>query len=308
MPSLDLSPARWRDEIRRIEDLGFSSVAVSEHMTGGWAMDPLSAMLAAADASDHLRVLSLVLLNDLRHPAMLHRAAATIDRFSEGRLELGVGAGWRAADFGALGLPFDPPADRIERLGESLEIITRLFGGDEVTFDGRHYQITGLTGLPRPVQQPRPPLLVGGGGRRVLELAARVADMVGIHATLAGGHLAADVVADFSAERVEQKVRWVRAALATAGRPPDAIELQFSVYLCRIDGDRGAHRRVVSTFSERLAVHPDLMAESPSVLLGSVDSCADQLEERRARYGFSYLRLSDDVDAVAPLVARLAGR
>lgn len=308
MPSFDLPPDRWRDEIRRIEDLGFSTVSVSEHVTGGWAMDPFVAMAAAADASDRLRVLSLVLLNDLRHPALLHRAAASIDRLSGGRLELGLGAGWSADDFRALGLPFDPPGVRIERLEESLEIIGRLFGDGPVTFEGSHHRVRDLEGLPKPVQRPHPPILVGGGGRRILELAARSADIVGVHATLAGGVLGPDSVADFGPERIAQKVAWVRDAMSAAGRADDAVELQFSIYLCRIDDGRRAGQRAVSTFSERLAMDPRLVAESPSVLVGSVDGCADLLEERRAQFGFSYLRLSDDIDAVAPLVHRLAGR
>lgn len=308
MPSLELPPSRWRDEIRRIDDLGFSTVAVSEHVALGWAMDPLAVMVAAAAASDRLRVLSLVLLNDLRHPVLLHRALATIDRLTEGRLEVGLGAGWQAADYQALGWAFDPPSLRIERLAESIEIIDRLFEGEEVSFTGEHYQVHQLRGMPRAVQQPRPPLLVGGGGRRILELAARVADIVSVHATLSGGALTADSVADFGADRIATKVGWITAALAQAGRPADAVELQSSVYLCRIEGGRRAGRRIVSTFADRLAVDSELVANSPSVLIGSVEHCSDLLEERRARFGFSYLRLSDDIDAVAPLVHRLAGR
>lgn len=308
MPSLDLPPARWRDEIRRIEDLGFSSISVSEHVAHGWALDPLAVMGAAAEASDRLRVLSLVLINDLRHPALLHRAAATIDRLSGGRLELGLGAGWQAADYEALGLSFDPPSVRIERLAESLEILHLLFGGSKVTFEGSHYQVRELDGLPRAVQQPRPPVLVGGGGRRILELAARMADIVGVHATLPHGALTSASAADFGADRIATKVGWIRDALAAAGRPAEAVELQFSVYLCRIDGARRAGRRTLSAFAQRLAVDPDLVVNSPSVLIGSVDECADTLQERRALYGFSYLRLSEDVDAVASLVYRLAGR
>lgn len=308
MPALDLPPARWRDAVRRIEDVGFSSVSVSEHLTGGWAMDPLSVMLAATEATTRLRVLSLMLVNDFRHPAILHRSAATIDLLSGGRLEIGLGAGWHSADYGAIGLRFDPPAIRIERLAEAVAIMDGLFGESPVTFSGRHYHVRDLEGLPKPVQRPRPPILIGGGGRRILELAARTADIVGIHATLAGGSLAPNAVADFSAERVAAKVGWVRAAAAEAGRAAEAIELQFSVYLCQIGGRSTAHRRVVSTFAERLAVDPVLVAESPSVLLGSVDACADLLVERRAQYGLSYLRLSEDVEAAAPLVYRLAGR
>ena len=308
MPSLDLPPSRWRDAIRRIEDLGFSTVSVSEHVTHGWAMDALAAMLAAADATERLRVLSLVLLNDLRHPAVLHRSAATIDRLSGGRLELGIGAGWLVDDYEALGVKFDPPAVRIDRLAESLQIIDSLFLRDEVTFIGRYYQVRGLQGLPKATQRPRPPFLVGGGGRRILQLAARVADIVSVHAALPGGTLATDAVAEFTAERMATKVAWIREELARTGRPAEAVELQFSVYLCRIDDGRRAHQRVVSTFAHQLASDPDMLADSPSVLVGSVDRCAELLEERRARYGFSYLRLSDDIDAVAPIVYRLAGR
>lgn len=308
MPSLELPASRWRDEIRRIEDLGFSTVSVSEHVTGGWAMDPLVAMNAAAAASERLRILSLVLLNDLRHPVLLHRAAATIDRLSDGRLELGLGAGWLAADYEALGLAFDPPGARIDRLAESLEILRRLFDDAPVTFEGSHYQVRGLVGLPKTIQRPRPPLLVGGGGRRILELAAQMADIIGIHATLPGGALVPGAVADFGAERTAEKVGWVRASLERAGRKPDAVELQFSVYLCEVGGGDRAQRRALSTFADRLAMDPQLVADSPSVLIGDVEACADRLEERREIYGFSYLRLSSDVDSVAPLVHRLAGR
>jgi probable F420-dependent oxidoreductase len=308
MPSLDLPAARWRDEVRRIEDLGFSTVSVSEHVTGGWAMDPLVVMDAAAAASEHLRVLSLVMLNDLRHPVVLHRAAATIDRLSNGRLELGLGAGWQAADYEALGLTFDPAGRRIDRLAESLEILDRLFGDEPVTFDGRHYQVRGVSGLPKPIQRPRPPLLVGGGGRRILELAAQKADIIGVHAALPGGALAPGALIDFGADRTAEKIGWIAAALNRIGRPIGAVELQLSVYLCQVGGSERARRRTTSTFADRLAVDPQLVADSPSVLIGDVNACVDRLQERRERFGFSYLRLSSDVDSVAPLVQRLAGQ
>jgi alkanesulfonate monooxygenase SsuD/methylene tetrahydromethanopterin reductase-like flavin-dependent oxidoreductase (luciferase family) len=164
-----------------------------------------------------------------------------------------------------------------------------------------------LAGGPQPAQYPRPPLLVGGGGRGVLELAARTADIVGVHARLTGGRLADASVADFAADRIDEKVRWVRDALRAEGRSSDAVELQFSVYLCRVEGGRRAAQRAASAFADRLSVDAALVADSPAVLIGSIEMCAELLEERRERYGFSYLRLSDDVEAVAPLVRRLAG-
>ncbi|HEY6056591.1 MAG TPA: TIGR03621 family F420-dependent LLM class oxidoreductase [Candidatus Limnocylindrales bacterium] len=308
MPALRDSPGRWRDAVRRIEALGFSTVAISDHLTRGWSMDPLVAMTAAAEATDRLRVLSLVLSNDYRHPAILHRAAAMIDVLSAGRLELGLGAGWMPADYEAVGLPFGSPALRLERLEEAVRIIKALFGGEPVTVDGKHYRLAGLEGLPGPVQRPHPPILIGGGGKRVLSLAAREADIVGIHARLAGRELDAEAVADLAPERIAEKVRWIAEAARAAGRDADAIELQFSVYLCRIAGSSRSATASVSSFAGLLGSDPDLVARSPAVLVGSVDRCVELLEERRERFSLSYLNLGGDIEAVAPIVARLSGR
>src|ERR1051326_6303402 len=187
MPSLDQPVGRWRDAVRRIEDLGFSTVSVSDHFTQGWVMEPRVALRAAAEASQHLRVLSLVLANDYRHPVLLHKTAATIDVFSEGRLELGLGSGWLASEYAAAGIPFDAPAVRIARLEESIKILKGLFAAQPLSFEGAHYRLHQVDGLPKPVQRPHPPLLIGGGGRRVLELAAREADIVSVHCNLAEG-------------------------------------------------------------------------------------------------------------------------
>jgi probable F420-dependent oxidoreductase len=307
MPPLTQPIDRWLDRIRRFEDLGFSSVSVSEHFTRGWSMEPLSALTAAAVATSRLRLLTLLLSNDARHPVVLHKAAATLDVISGGRLELGIGAGWLAEDYTASGLPFDPPATRIDRLAESVAVLDGLFGPDPYSFSGTHYTIDRLDGLPKPVQRPRPPILLGGGGPRMLGLAASVADIVGVHCRLGAGTPTADAAADLSAERIAEKVRWVEAAAREAGRTPEDIELQFSMYLVHV-GDRPLpHPARGSTFAPFLAADPSLLATSPAVLVGSVDACAEALHERRERYGFSYFNLGSDIEAVAPIVARLAG-
>jgi probable F420-dependent oxidoreductase len=304
MPSPRLSPPAWRDALRRIEDLGFSSVSVSEHLTRGWVMEATAAMLAAALATDRLRVLSLVLANDYRHPVMLHKSAATIDVLSEGRLELGLGTGWLAEDYQASGIPFYPAPVRIARLEESIRILKGLFGDGPFSFEGTHYRVKELDGLPKPVQRPHPPILVGGGGRRVLELAAAQADVVGVHCALPDGELTAEAAGDLAAERIAEKVAWVRRAASGSGRDPDDVELQFTVYLCQVDGS--AHP-AASAFGALLEADPELAAASPAVLRGSVDGCVDLLRERRERFGFSYLNLGADLEAVAPIVARLSG-
>jgi probable F420-dependent oxidoreductase len=307
MPRLEGSPRRWRDAVRRIEALGFDTVSVSDHFTRGWVMEPTAAMLAATEATEWLRVLSLVLGNDYRHPVLLHKTAATIDVLSEGRLELGLGAGWMRSDYDAAGIPYDEPGVRLERLEESVRVVKGLFGPDPLTFHGAHYRITELDGLPKPVQAPHPPLLVGGGGKRVLGIAAREADIVSVHCNLRRGELDESAASDLAAERVAEKVGWVRAAAEEAGRPPADLELQFTTYLCDVTDaphSAGASR---SSFAGLLAADRALLERSPSVLVGSVQECVERLLERRERYGFSYLNLGADLDNVAPVVARLAG-
>lgn len=304
MPGLSRGPTAWREEVRRIEDLGFSSVAISDHLTGGWAMDPLVAMTVAAEATSRLRVLGMVFCNDFRHPVLLHKSMANLDVFSGGRVELGLGAGWMRADYDALGLTFDPADVRVDRLAETIAVVRGLFGPQPLTFAGKHYQITELDGLPKPVQRPYPPILVGGGGRLVLELAGAQADIVGINPRLAPGVDPMAAVADMSPARIERRVAWARAAAAAAGRDPDALEFQLRIFDLRVSAGGTEH---VSTSSHAAHASEAELAASPSVLRGSVSECADALMATRERFGISYFHLGSHVDAAAPIVARLAG-
>jgi len=307
MPRLDQPIDRWRDALCRIEDLGFDTVAISDHFTRGWVMEPTVALMAAAMSTRRLRLLSLVLANDYRHPVLLHKAAATIDVFSSGRLELGLGAGWLASEYAAAGIPFRPPAERVDRLEEAVRIIKGLFGPRPVTFRGVHYRIDDLHGLPRPIQRPHPPLLIGGGARRVLEMAAREADIVGVHCRLAEATLGPTSVTDLSADRIAQKVSWIRAAAQQAGRSIADLELQFTVYLCQITDLGVEPQSQSSSFAGLLQADPRLCEESPAVLRGTLSECVDLLQERRERYGFCYWHLGGDLNQAAPIVARLAG-
>jgi probable F420-dependent oxidoreductase len=305
MPPLRGSVARWRDRVRRIEDLGFSSVSISDHLTGGWEMDPIVAMTVAAEVTTQLRVLAMVFCNDLRHPALLHRSMANLDLFSGGRVEIGLGAGWNDADYLATGIPFDPAPTRIARLAESIDVLTGLFAGEPFTHRGEHYRLTGLPGLPHPVQRRRPPLFVGGGGRRILQLAGRSADIVGVNPRLAGDVKPQAAAGEITPERLRRKIGWARAAAASAGRPPHALELQQTMLDVRVR-HRGAEHRWTSSLARNAA--PEALAASPSALHGDLSRCVDTLIERRAEYGISYLHLGGNLDAAAPIVDRLAGR
>ncbi|MEZ5406574.1 MAG: TIGR03621 family F420-dependent LLM class oxidoreductase [Acidimicrobiales bacterium] len=304
-PRLDGDARSWLDGIRRIEDLGFDTVAFSDHVSGGWVMEPTVAMTAAASATTQLRVLALVLANDLRHPGLLRKSMATLDVLSAGRVELGLGAGWLPADYEALGMALDPPAVRVSRLEEAVEIVRALDGPDPVTRHGSHYRVDGLEGLPR---TGRPlPLLIGGGGPRILALAGRRADIAGIHPTLRSGRIGPGLASEFSVESYQAKIAHVRRAAAAAERTDRGPELQATVYLTMVRDSHGEVRCSRSSFSELITDEPGLLGETPAVLSGTVDDCIEQLVGWRERLGVSYWHLGPDVDAVAPIVAKLAG-
>ncbi len=308
MPPADGTATEWRDSVRRIEDLGFDAVSVSEHLTGGWRLEATTAMAAIAAATSRLRVLSLVLANDFRHPVLVHKAAATIDFVSGGRLELGLGAGWLERDYAAAGIRFEPAGVRIERLAEAVTIVKGLFGAPTYSFAGRHYRVTDVEGLPRPTQIPRPPILIGGGGPRILGLAAREADIIGIHARLDGTAVGPAAADDMAEEAVAAKVDMVMDALRAAGRSPDDVELQLTIYECRITERRSAGGAESSSFSRFLRADPGLLGRSPAVLVGSRAACVERLLELRERFGFSVFKLSGDPEETAPIVAALTGR
>jgi len=292
--------AGWRDLARRLEGEGWSTLTVADHLDDQLAVVP--ALQAAADATSVLRLGALVLCNDYRHPVVTAKELATVDLLSDGRLEAGLGAGWMTSDYERAGIPLDRPGVRIDRLVEALDVLDALWGDGPATVHGDHYRVAGLEGLPKPVQRPRPPLLVGGGGRRVLRVAARRADIVGLNVNLAKGVIDAEAGRDGTAARTDEKVGWVREA--AGGRFAD-LELQVRVHLVVVTGDRAGTAAALGpafglTAAEALA--------SPHALAGSVEEICEDLLERRERWGISYVTVGlDALDAMAPVVARLAG-
>jgi probable F420-dependent oxidoreductase len=305
MPRLTHPVSAWRAELRRIEDLGYSAVAISDHFTKGWVMEPVVALTAAAEATTDLRLLSLVLGNDYRHPAVLHKSLATLDVLSNGRVEVGLGAGWMDSDYAAANIPFDPPGVRVDRLAESVAVIKGLFGPQPLSYAGKHYQISGLDGLPKPVQEPHPPVLIGGGSRRVLELAGAVADIVGVNASLRAGRDAGSALLDLTRERVAAKITIARAAARAAGRDPDELRYQISIQSLHVTDVPEAQPWVSSMAAD--VSDPAVLTASPAVLHGSVAFCVETLQRRREEFGLDYLHFGGDPAAAAPIVARLVG-
>jgi probable F420-dependent oxidoreductase len=301
-------PPNWGSHLRRVEDLGFSTFLIRDHFVADFFGDqpaPLVALASAAALTTHLRLGTMVLAVDYRHPVMLAKEAATLDLLPGGRLELGLGAGWLRREYESAGLAFDSAGTRIERLEETIRILGGLFGDGPFSFAGKHYRVAGLDGHPKPIQRPRPPLLVGGGRRRLLTLAGREADIVGILTTSVATGTVVDDAAERLVDSVAQKLAWVQEG---AGIRYPEIELSLiPTLLFEKDRERAASD-LIGARGWSGVTSPDVFA-MPSVFIGSVGEIVDQMEERRARYGFSYYVVSDrNLDEVAPLVARLTGR
>ncbi|MGH9119712.1 MAG: TIGR03621 family F420-dependent LLM class oxidoreductase [Acidimicrobiales bacterium] len=293
-------PGDWADLARRVEALGYSSLSIPDHFTDQLA--PVPAMTAAAAATTTLKVGALVFGNDYRHPVVLAKEIATIDLLSDGRVEFGLGAGWMTTDYRQAGIGIDPPGPRIERMGEALEICRGLWGDGAFSFDGGHYRVAELDGQPKPVQRPHPPILIGGGRPRVLAMAGREADIVGINPSLRAGEVGPEAVADVVAERVDEKVGWVRDA---AGDRFDAIELNLLVQFAMVVDNR---MELLEATAPAFGLTAEQAMGSPYVLVGTVDEICEDLRTWRDRWGISYWVVHVEVvDALAPVVERLSG-
>jgi probable F420-dependent oxidoreductase len=295
------SATEWSDLARKAEDLGLTTRVVAGHM--GEELEPVPALGAAADASSGVRVGTLVWDNDYKHPVVLAKEAATIDVLSGGRLEFGIGAGWLNTDYEQSGIAKDGAGVRIARMAEAVEIYRGLWADGPFSFEGEHYRITGLEGFPKPVQQPGPPVLIGGGAPKVLGIAGRLADIVGINPSIAKGYVDADAAVDTTPERVDQKVQWLREG---AGDRFDDLELNILVFLTNIGDDAGA---ALDGTAQLFGVTPDQLRASPYAWVGSVGEVCEQLQTARDRWGTSYFVVqgADAMEAVAPIVTELAG-
>jgi probable F420-dependent oxidoreductase len=298
----------FAERVRRIEALGYSTLFCPDHFSPQW--DPTVLLAAAAAVTTRLRVGTLVYGVDYRHPVVYAKQAATLHLLSGGRHEFGLGAGWMESDYRQAGMPYDRPGVRIERLEEALRIVRGMWEEDAFSFAGRHYRVEGV---PRAAELPagsRPLVLIGGGGRRVLGVAGRHADIVGINATMHEGRVVPSTVADLAPERVREKVGWVREAARAAGRDPDAIELQSLVFVVAITDRPGGLREALARQS---GMSVEQVADCPLFLTGSASEIRERLERRRAETGISYVVIQGhELDVLerfaAEVMEPLAGR
>lgn len=293
------SGAAWRARARRAEELGYDVLLITDHL--GDQLAPVPAMAAALDATTRLRVGSYVFANDYRNPVLLAKEIATLDVLSGGRVEWGIGAGWHVADYEMLGLPYDPPGTRVSRMEEAVRLIDRLLTEERVEVTGRYYTINGVRLLPRPVQRPRPPLMIGGGGPRILRFAARHADIVALNPRFdANGH---PVVSELTTGEVERKLRRLREAVGPA---LERVELNVFVFDAGVTDEP---RSPLDAIATRLKGAASQIVDSPYFLYGSVADLVRTLIARRERLGFSYIGLpASALEPFAPVIRELRGR
>jgi probable F420-dependent oxidoreductase len=303
--------AEWTAFARRTEDLGYSTLFLADHYLGrGPALQrapqplqsvgPIAAMAAAAAVTDTLRVGCRVFCVDYHVPAVLAKEAATLDLLSDGRLEFGIGAGWNGVEYGAMGLTFGPPPERVAKLKEVVALFKAQCGGEQLAIEGRHATATGYAGLPVTPQQPHPPIMIGGSRKVVLSFAGREADIASVNnvdfVPLNGDGLTPQ-------EEAERRLGYIGDA---AGDRLADLDIESSPFFTRITDDAdGAAGQVAAM----LRVEPELLLEHPNALFGTAEAIADRLLERRERYGVNYVTVQqDELDSFAPVVERLTGR
>ena len=297
----------WRERARRAEALGYSTLLMPDHFQDQLA--PLTALATAAAVTERLAVGTLVFDNDYRHPVVLAKELATLDLLTRGRVEVGMGAGWKRSDYDETGMVYDAPGVRIDRMVEAIDVMRALWKSTEpVRYAGKHYQIDGAVGTPAPHTSGGPALCIGGGGRRMLTVAARVADIVAVNATMTSGQLDASVAATASPQAFDEKLGWVRDAADAAGRA-DEVELQCHCPFVQVTASAEERDAVLEAIAPAFGSSADDARDIPLTLVGSIDEIVETLRRRRDRWGFTYTVVPDDaMEAFAPVVARLAGR
>ena len=291
----------WAETAGKVEDLGYSTMLVPDHL--GDQLAPLPALAVAATATTTLRVGTYVLDNDFRHPVVLAKEAATVDVLSGGRLELGIGAGWRKDEYDRAGIAFDPGPRRVDRLEETVAVLEGLWSGKPFSFSGTHYHVSEMEGRPLPAQPGGPPLFLGGGGPRLLALAGRHADIVGLAPRARSDGVLEPT--DISPDATHAKMTALRRA---AGDRFPTLEVNILTLIVEVADGEARRRTRAEELADRWGMAAAEVLASPHVILGPVSQVVEDLIAHREHYGISYVTVPEpSLTSFAPVIARLAG-
>lgn len=300
--------SEWRDTARQVERLGYSTLFLADHYLGpGPAqriantprqdLAPITAMAVAAAVTDTLRVGCRVFCVDYHVPAVLAKEAATLDLLSDGRLELGIGAGWSETEYDAMGIAFNRPGERIDKLKEVVALLRAHCSGDEIACKGEYVNVEGYVGTPLPVQRPHPPIMIGGGRKRVLSYAGREADIVSINTV---PFLAQNEDGLSPSAEASRRLDYVRVA---AGDRFTSLDIESSPYFVKVTNDESG---ALTRLSAAIGTSIEILRDHPNVLVGSVDQIVDRLQARREAFGINYVTVQQNrIDSFAPVVDRL---
>ena len=306
------SPDEWRNLAKKAEGLGFSSFHLADHYIGdGPALEAanhpvqnlaaIPAMMVAAEATDSIRVGCRVLCCDYHEPVVLAKEVATIDWFSEGRLELGLGAGWIQSEYEAMGISMMSPGKRINKMVETLDLVRQHYSGNQIHLDGEYMKISGFSGEPK--LESMPPVMIGGGAKRILGIAGQQADIVSINFNNSAGKIGPAGVGSGTSEGTLQKIDWIKAG---AGDRFSELEIEIAAYFTVITDHRDA---VAGEFSKLFNLSPDEILNHPHCLIGQSSEIIEQIQQRRDQYGINYITFGGAIiDEVAPIVEALNGK
>ncbi|MEP5765718.1 MAG: TIGR03621 family F420-dependent LLM class oxidoreductase [Halieaceae bacterium] len=310
------SPAAWRDMVRKTEELGYSAYHLADHFMGpGPAQESTAhppqllgavpAMAMALELTNSIKVGARVFCMDYREPVMLAKEAATMDYLSDGRLELGLGAGWIQAEYEAVDIPFQPIGERLDKFEHVVQGVKAFMAGDPLSISNQHIKWEGFSGIPARPQCP--PIMIGGGSKRILTIAGREADIVSLNFNNRAGVLGPDGMMSGMAEQTAKKVKWIRDG---AGERFDELELEIGAYLTIVTDHQEA---TAAAIAEPFGMSVEDILAGPHNLIGSVDYICEELQRRREIYGISYITVLDDgennmVEQFAPVVAKLSGQ
>ena len=290
----------WREKARKIESLGYSTLYIPDHFGDQWG--PIVGMTIAAEATTSLNVGALVFDNDYRHPVVLAKEIATLDLASEGRVEFGIGAGWMKSDYDESGITYDRPGLRIDRMVEGLTVMKQLWRDGTATFEGEHYTIKAAQGQPRPASASSPKIVIGGGGKKVLSVAAREADIIGVNPNLNAGYVGPEVAASSKGDLYRERIQWIRDA---AGDRFDDLELQCLTFMVQFTDDR---QQAYENLAPLFGLTPQEAMDVPIALAGTVEEIVETLQQRREEYGFSYVVVHEpEMEQFGEVVAKLSG-
>lgn len=294
----NMEPSRIHDLAQAAEALDYDYIVFPDHIVlegperqsnpHDLAWDMMSMAAAVAVATKKIRVGHLVLCNLFRHPAITAQSLMTLDHLSKGRLLAGLGTGWTETEFQMTGIPFPPITERLRMLDEALTCIKSLWANEQSNFDGEFYHLKDAILWPKPIQKPCPPIIIGGGGKGLLRIAAKHADFVNLIPDAGKrGHISLEEVKRLTDESYQAKIRFIHDEAKRVGRDPNAIRISGFLFFLNLTESPAMSRQIAEGMAPMFQSSPEEVLASPMALIGTPEECVKELQRRVKVWGVS---------------------